>query len=745
MNAVDDDAFKKYVQKAIEEVKKAGHWDDSKIPQMMLNLKGEEVKPVCMAPEGFVWISEENCGGRSLGEELPVFPGAGVMVSEKLALVKVGQDWVKGRLVKVEDVPDYVESLRKRYEVPTPVLAELSKALGPETAALEVEGAEAGKSPDDARILAVDYDAQDERYKEWKVVCQECAEYPFKDWPLEGPVCTHHMLKQMQRAGGTPRSWLQTWARFKQIPENDRIMFEMRTLVEAVEYGGTYDQLNLASLASFECISRRIMAIVDAFGAGGAGNPDWGAAKIFTGYRGPEDIVMPQLKQWASKKGKEEAELHQARTKMRELRRGVVTEEAAAAVAGGALPSAAAARRPGKKGVRQEGRLSRRSQQRFCRKARMQDDIRETVKALNWMNGFSPSLEFGGQPDDMQTQVLGRAVHLTKLAWGPGTLPTVPPEEAALRELLKGRSEYEDSSLPVTLARFEIERISLPETLEGVPDVAALLPAEARQYLESPELMVRDEARAGLFFVHKSDKKKIRLIVDARPDLKLMRSTFVNAAFTLGWQTSRLERSRFRKAASTTAREHALTSAGFVKDSLTEQWRRQEVSDEDDLKVTKKKDALPRHRATLERTSQRQDLETPKGRYPSNFSLMDVDIWTNPRARHSKRPRSPSGSSTSATSQIGDRGAALKKRAKRQTKQLVDGAMERTDLTLLEKKAIGDKSHKVYQLELEEFLSFARPRELNVQDANVLDRLVVEYFNKIYLEGFQSYRADRLA
>ncbi|CAJ1441651.1 unnamed protein product [Effrenium voratum] len=166
---------------------------------------------------------------------------------------------------------------------------------------------------------------------------------------------------------------------------------------------------------------------------------------------------------------------------------------------------------------------------------------------------------------------------------------------------------------------------------------------------------------------------------------------------------------------------------------------------QDDLKVTKKKDALPRHRATLERTSQRQDLETPKGRYPSNFSLMDVDIWTNPRARHSKRPRSPSGSSTSATSQIGDRGAALKKRAKRQTKQLVDGAMERTDLTLLEKKAIGDKSHKVYQLELEEFLSFARPRELNVQDANVLDRLVVEYFNKIYLEGFQSYRADRLA
>ena len=39
----------------------------------------------------------------------------------------------------------------------------------------------------------------------------------------------------------------------------------------------------------------------------------------------------------------------------------------------------------------------------------------------------------------------------------------------------------------------------------------------------------------------------------------------------------RLERSRFKKEASTGARNHALTSAGFVKDELTEGWRRREV------------------------------------------------------------------------------------------------------------------------------------------------------------------------
>lgn len=53
------------------------------------------------------------------------------------------------------------------------------------------------------------------------------------------------------------------------------------------------------------------------------------------GYRG-------YLEQWASKKGREEVELPQARTKMRDLRRGAVVEEAAGAVADGALPPAAA-------------------------------------------------------------------------------------------------------------------------------------------------------------------------------------------------------------------------------------------------------------------------------------------------------------------------------------------------------------------------------------------------------------------
>lgn len=107
--------------------------------------------------------------------------------------------------------------------------------------------------------------------------------------------------------------------------------------------------------------------------------------------------------------------------------------------------------------------------------------------------------------------------------------------------------------------------------------------------------------------------------------------------------------------------------------------------------------------------------------------------------------RLPSLSSTSNTSEAGGKGAVLKKRAKRRTRKLVNMTMEDGDLTLLEKSAIGERSHKAYKAELDEFKSFARPRGLDVTDASSLDRLLTIYMNKIYLEGYQAYRGDRLA
>ena len=60
-----------------------------------------------------------------------------------------------------------------------------------------------------------------------------------------------------------------------------------------------------------ETVARRVQCIVDAYAQGGSASPDWGNAKLFTGYVGPDDLVMPQLKSWAARKGKEEVELFQ--------------------------------------------------------------------------------------------------------------------------------------------------------------------------------------------------------------------------------------------------------------------------------------------------------------------------------------------------------------------------------------------------------------------------------------------------
>ena len=74
--------------------------------------------------------------------------------------------------------------------------------------------------------------------------------------------------------------------RFKGIQENDRVMHEMRALMEVLEHGGCYDQLNLTSLACMESVGRRVQSIVDAYNSGSSTSPD-GGSKDHLGLRWP--------------------------------------------------------------------------------------------------------------------------------------------------------------------------------------------------------------------------------------------------------------------------------------------------------------------------------------------------------------------------------------------------------------------------------------------------------------------------
>ena len=209
-------------------------------------------------------------------------------------------------------------------------------------------------------------------------------------------------------------------------------------------------------------------------------------------------------------------------------------------------------------------RGSRRSNQRALRRRQQAIKSTEAVESLNWLWGQRAPSNSEVTPNPMQAEVLGRVNFLSGLCHEKGSLTQIPRLEAAFSELLQGRSEY-SSDQPTTLAACVLERISLPQSLEGAPAVEDILSEEARRFLQSPEQMLREESTdlsdfqpywdpllrgstktykkfikmlhkagcltytqrpkgfCGVFFVRKSDGQKIRMIIDARGTNKMFK------------------------------------------------------------------------------------------------------------------------------------------------------------------------------------------------------------------------------
>eukprot|EP00435_Cladocopium_sp_Y103_P039377 s2017_g10.t1 len=113
----------------------------------------------------------------------------------------------------------------------------------------------------------------------------------------------------------------------------------------------------------------------------------------------------------------------------------------------------------------------------WSRKCQLRETEREAVFGLNWMAGKHDFLHGTEEtPDLLQTEVLQRIHTLAAEAGELGSLEHVPAPEAALRELLKGRSDYHQPDIPVALAPYRIER------------------DDTRRYLQGEELMLKDGA-----------------------------------------------------------------------------------------------------------------------------------------------------------------------------------------------------------------------------------------------------------
>ena len=129
-----------------------------------------------------------------------------------------------------------------------------------------------------ARTLAVEYDEQGARFKEWRVVCAESTLEYYPDFPVSGPCSAVDVCKHMLRHGGTPKLWLQQWRNDKGITQRDRVYHEVSALVEIVYQAGCYDALNMGASAAIKVVMRRLLSIIEAH-AHNPQAPDWGNAR----------------------------------------------------------------------------------------------------------------------------------------------------------------------------------------------------------------------------------------------------------------------------------------------------------------------------------------------------------------------------------------------------------------------------------------------------------------------------------
>ena len=138
-----------------------------------------------------------------------------------------------------------------------------------------------------------------------------------------------------------------------------------------------------------------------------------------------------------------------------------------------------------------EQRFSRRSQQRISRKCRRSEEVAETVCCLNYLHGipFDSSNHFC-LPDGMQSEVLERVDRRVVQARILEADHVHYGGEAALRELLQGRGEYQIAGNN-SLASFKSSLVSLPDSLEGCPSILRQLAGAEAQYLKCPERMLR--------------------------------------------------------------------------------------------------------------------------------------------------------------------------------------------------------------------------------------------------------------
>ena len=152
------------------------------------------------------------------------------------------------------------------------------------------------------------------------MVCEQLSEETFSDWPdAEGVSSVLSFCNHIERHSQSPTAWFEQWCGSVGIANSDRVYHEAAPLMQALEWGACYDQVNVSSLFSFEILSRRMQVILQAYHSN-PGRPTYEHAPHYNPLGNPFDGVVPELRKQGVQRIKDEAEIERTRQKAVELR-----------------------------------------------------------------------------------------------------------------------------------------------------------------------------------------------------------------------------------------------------------------------------------------------------------------------------------------------------------------------------------------------------------------------------------------
>ena len=246
-----------------------------------------------------LWFVMKGVPGMAVGSEVDLRQHRHVELGE-LAIIDTGP---AGQAVLARARPEDVHEELRRFRVGTSGLP-MSAFRGfdsvfapaqpaPAPAAPDLPAAGQGEEPD-VRVLEVELDSAEERFRTIESSLNNCYEYTFPDWPLDGVRSTLFTLRQLRRSSQNFLQHHESWATKSGIRRNDRAIFEHQAISRCLHLFQYYDQLQICNLAGVEGMVKRMQLIERAY-RGSPDAPNYAGQDHFLGVRDSVDgtIIDP--------------------------------------------------------------------------------------------------------------------------------------------------------------------------------------------------------------------------------------------------------------------------------------------------------------------------------------------------------------------------------------------------------------------------------------------------------------------